>query len=102
MDFSYIVKQRKSKMLFHFFLNFSFVFSFIAAVYIPGIGSSTAVACLNNCTATYSETYQCIDPAGSFCEDLSNPRENVALGAQTTLSNIPCRFTTVVRNGCPP
>ena len=86
-------------MFFHFLLNFSFIFSFIAPTYIPAFVSSAAdPTCFNNCTATYSDTYVC---ASNVCEDLSNPRETVTAGTQTTLSNIPCRFTTVVAHGCP-
>ena len=99
IDFNYIVKQRKSKMLFHFFLFF-FLFSVIAPDYVAVPGSSTATNCINNCAATYSESFTCLNFAEPFCESLSNPRENVTSGSATTLANIPCRFTNTVSNGC--
>ena len=87
-------------MLFHFFLIFSFLFSVIASFYFAVTGSSTVSNCLNNCTATYSESYTCFDITDGLCEDLSNPRENVTFNSRTTLANIPCRFADSVNNGC--
>ena len=87
-------------MLFYFFLIFSFLFSVIASFYVVVPGSSTVSNCLNNCTATYSESYTCFDFTNGLCEDLSNPRENVTFNSQTTLANIPCRLTDTVNNGC--
>ena len=99
IDFIYR-KTKESKMLFHFFLIFSFLFSVIASLYVAVTGSSTVSNCLNNCTATYSESYTCLDITDGLCEDLSNPRENVTFNSQTTLVNIPCRLTGTVNNGC--
>ena len=87
-------------MLFYFFLIFSFLFSVIASFYVVAPGSSTVSNCLNNCTATYSESYTCFDVTDGLCEDLSNPRENVTFNSQTTLANSPCRLTDTVNNGC--
>ena len=87
-------------MLFHFFLIFSFLFSVIALFYVAVTGSSTVSNCLNNCAATYSESYTCLDTTDGLCEDLSNPRENVTIGSLTTLANIPCRLADTVNNGC--
>ena len=98
IDFIYR-KTKESKMLFHFFLIF-FLFSVIASIYLAVPGSSTVDNCINNCTATYSESFTCANLADPICESLSNPRENVAAGSDTTLANIPCRFTTNLNTGC--
>ena len=66
------------------------------------VSSTRDTNCNNNCTATYSETYQCINLIDLVCQDLGNPRENVTLATESTLSNIPCRFATSIANGCPP
>ena len=100
IDFYYIVKQRKSKMLFHFFLIFSFLFSVIASIYVAF--NTTEANCLNNCTATFTEGYTCFDLFGDgICESLSNPRQNVTNNEKTLLQNIPCILAVTVSNGCP-
>ena len=91
--------KEAEKKLFHFFINafFYIIFSVIDTDYFRI--SSTVNNCAGTC-GTFSETYFCRNQSG--CESLSNPRQTVAGGESTTLSNIPCRFTIEVVTNCPP
>ena len=72
------------------------LYSFAAQEFYTNIFGGDEV-CYNNC-GTFKHTYICINING--CEDLGNPRQNVTFGTNTTLSNIPCQFTTVVTTNC--